>query len=133
MIYTRGVYTSSAYELLTKLTSQTDIPTTKMQNIFINKYIENYFYICTIQINFLLLYITFNMANPITIGHFTLLHLHILFCSALRPDSVVQKNKPSTIHVVLQCPIHQPPHWLHGLTVLNDETTKWLLNTFPEI
>jgi len=36
-------------------------------------------------------------------------------------------------HVVLQCPIHRPPHGLHGLTVLNDETTEWLLNTCPEI
>jgi len=26
-------------------------------------------------------------------------------------------------HVVLQCPIHQLPHGLHGLTVLDDETT----------
>ena len=33
-------------------------------------------------------------------------------------------------HVVLQCPIHRPPH---GLMVLDDETTKWLLNTCPEI
>jgi len=36
-------------------------------------------------------------------------------------------------HVVLQCPIHRPPHGLHGLTVLDDETTEWLLNTCPEI
>jgi len=36
-------------------------------------------------------------------------------------------------HVVLQCPIHRPPHRLHGLAVLDDETTKWLLNTCPEI
>ena len=36
-------------------------------------------------------------------------------------------------HVVLQCPIHRPPHGLHGLTVLDDETIKWLLNTRPEI
>ena len=36
-------------------------------------------------------------------------------------------------HVVLQCPIHWPPHGLHGLTVLDDETTEWLLNTCPEI
>jgi len=35
-------------------------------------------------------------------------------------------------HVVLQCPIHRPPHGLHGLTVLDDETTKWLLNTCPK-
>ena len=36
-------------------------------------------------------------------------------------------------HVVLQCPIHRPSHGLHGLTVLDDETTEWLLNTCPEI
>jgi len=36
-------------------------------------------------------------------------------------------------HVVLQCPIHRPPHGLHGLTVLDDETTEWLLNTCPEL
>jgi len=36
-------------------------------------------------------------------------------------------------HVVLQCQIHRPPHGLHGLTILDDETTEWLLNTCPEI
>ena len=36
-------------------------------------------------------------------------------------------------HVVLQCPIHRPPHVLHGLTVLDDEAIQWLLNTCPEI
>ena len=36
-------------------------------------------------------------------------------------------------HVVFQCPIHRPPHGLHGLTVLDDETIDWLLNTCPEI
>jgi len=36
-------------------------------------------------------------------------------------------------HVVLQCPFHRPPHGLHGLMVLDDETTEWLLNTCPEI
>jgi len=36
-------------------------------------------------------------------------------------------------HVVLQGPIHRPPHGLHGLTVLDDETIEWLLNTCPEI
>jgi len=35
-------------------------------------------------------------------------------------------------HVVLQCQIHRPPHRLHGLTVLDDETTEWLLNICPE-
>jgi len=34
-------------------------------------------------------------------------------------------------HVVLQCPIHRPPHGLHGLTVLDDETIEWLLNICP--
>jgi len=36
-------------------------------------------------------------------------------------------------HVVLQCPIHRPPHGLHGLTVLDDETIEWLLNTCCEV
>jgi len=36
-------------------------------------------------------------------------------------------------HVVLQYPTHQPPHGLHGLTVVDDETIEWLLNTCPEI
>jgi len=36
-------------------------------------------------------------------------------------------------HVVFQRPMHQPLHRLHGLTVLDDETIKWLLNTCPEI
>jgi len=36
-------------------------------------------------------------------------------------------------HVHLQCPIHRPPHGLHGLTVLDDKTNEWLLNTCPEI
>ena len=31
-------------------------------------------------------------------------------------------------HVVLQCPVHQPPHEPHGLTVLDNETTEWLLS-----
>jgi len=35
--------------------------------------------------------------------------------------------------VVPQCPIHRPPRGLHGLTVLDDETIEWLLNTCPEI
>ena len=36
-------------------------------------------------------------------------------------------------HVVLQCPIHRPPHGLLSLTVLYDETMEWLLNICPEI
>jgi len=49
------------------------------------------------------------------------------------------KNCPVTTnhwfvdHVVLQCPIHRPPHGLHGLTVMDDETIEWLLNTCSEI
>jgi len=35
-------------------------------------------------------------------------------------------------HIVLQCLIYRPSHGLHGLTVLDDETTEWLLNTCPE-
>ena len=33
----------------------------------------------------------------------------------------------------LQCPIYRPPHGLHGLTVLDDQTIEWLLNSCPEI
>jgi len=36
-------------------------------------------------------------------------------------------------HIVVQCPIHRPPHGMHGLTVLDDETIALLLNTWPEI
>jgi len=36
-------------------------------------------------------------------------------------------------HVVLHCPIYQPPHGLHVLTFLDDETTEWLLNTSLDI
>jgi len=36
-------------------------------------------------------------------------------------------------HVVIQCPIHPPPHGLHGLTVLDDETIEWLLNACREL
>jgi len=36
-------------------------------------------------------------------------------------------------YVVSQCQIHRPSHGMHGLTVLNDETIEWPLNTCPEI
>ena len=36
-------------------------------------------------------------------------------------------------HVVRECAIHLPPHGLYRLTVLDDETFEWLLNTCPEI
>jgi len=36
-------------------------------------------------------------------------------------------------HVVFQCPSHQPPHRLRGLTALSDETIDRLLNTCPKI
>ena len=42
-------------------------------------------------------------------------------------------EKPTVDHVVLQCPIHRPPHGPHGLTVPDDETIEWLLNICPEI
>jgi len=51
----------------------------------------------------------------------------------LRYVSVAQKNKSSATMSVLQYPIHRPPNGLHGLTVLDDKTTEWLLNTCPEI
>jgi len=42
-------------------------------------------------------------------------------------------EKQTVDHVVLQCPIYQPPHGLHGLTVPDNETIERLLNTCPEI
>jgi len=42
-------------------------------------------------------------------------------------------EEQSVDHVVLHCPIHQPPHGLHGLAVLDNETIEWLLNTCPKI
>jgi len=38
-----------------------------------------------------------------------------------------------TVDHFVQCPIHRPPHELHGLAVLDDETNESLLNTCPEI
>jgi len=32
-------------------------------------------------------------------------------------------------HVVLQRPIHQRTHGLHGLTALEDETNEWVCST----
>jgi len=43
-------------------------------------------------------------------------------------------EEQTVYHVVIQCLlIYRPPHGLHGLTVLGDETTEWLLKTCPEI
>jgi len=50
------------------------------------------------------------------------------------PTACECSAKEQTIdHVVLQYPIHQLPHGLHGLTILDDETIKWLLNTCLKI
>jgi len=38
-------------------------------------------------------------------------------------------EEQSVDHVVLQCPIHRPPHGLLGLMVLGDEAIERLLNT----
>ena len=38
-----------------------------------------------------------------------------------------------TIDHLLQCPLHWPPHGLHGLMILDDKTIEWLLNTCPKI
>jgi len=42
-------------------------------------------------------------------------------------------EEQTVAHFVLQCQIHRPPHGLHGLTLLDDETIEWMLNTCPEI
>jgi len=62
------------------------------------------------------------------------------FCSCLYKWGMISsaarecgKEEQTVDHVVLQWPIHRPPYELHGLTVLEDETIEWLLNTFHEI
>jgi len=39
--------------------------------------------------------------------------------------------RPTVDHVLLQCPIHWPPCGLHGLTVLDDETTNGCSTSAP--
>jgi len=46
----------------------------------------------------------------------------------LRPVNVAQK-----INRRRRRSSHQSPHGLHDLTLLDDETIEWLLNTCPEI
>jgi len=36
-------------------------------------------------------------------------------------------------NAVLHCLTHRPPHGLHVMAILDDETIEWLLNTCPEI
>ena len=36
-------------------------------------------------------------------------------------------------HAILHCQIHRQPHGMHGLTLLDDETIVWMLNTCAEI
>ena len=62
------------------------------------------------------------------------------FCSCLYKWSMASSaacdcgaEEQTVDHVVLYCPIHRPPHGMHGLMVLDDETTEWLLGTCPEI
>jgi len=42
-------------------------------------------------------------------------------------------EKQTADHIVLQCSTHCLSHELHGVTVQNDETVEWLLNTCPKI
>ena len=48
----------------------------------------------------------------------------------LRPVNVAA-DEQTVGHVVVQCPIHRPPHVLCGLAVLDDGTMESLLNTVP--
>jgi len=61
---------------------------------------------------------------------FPLLHPQIGVWVFLRLVSVAQANGPLT---TLPFIIHRPPDRVHGLTVVDDETLEWLLNTCPEI
>jgi len=46
------------------------------------------------------------------------------------PSVACAAQNTTVDHVVLCCPIHGPPHGVHGLTVLDNKTIKWLLNKF---
>ena len=65
------------------------------------------------------------------VGHFRSCLYKLLVSSPAAYDCGAEEQ--TVDHVVLQCPIHRPPVGLHGLTVLDDETIEWLLNTCPEI
>ena len=52
---------------------------------------------------------------------------------ALRPVSVAQQNKPSTILSSSVQPTNLLMDCTYGLAVLDHETIEWLLNTCPEI
>jgi len=47
------------------------------------------------------------------------------FCECGAEEQIVD-------HVVFHCPIHRPLYGAHGLTVLDDETIEWLLDTCHE-
>jgi len=64
----------------------------------------------------------------------------VRFCSCLYKRGMASSaacecgaEEQTVDHVLLQCLIHRPPCGLHGLTVLDDETIEWLLNTCPKI
>jgi len=40
-------------------------------------------------------------------------------------------EEPTVDHVVLHCPIHRPPHRVHGMTVLDDETDRMAAEHLP--
>jgi len=54
-------------------------------------------------------------------------------CMAHSATSECGTAKHTVNHVVFQCPIHPPPHGLHGLAVQDHETIKWLLNACTKI
>jgi len=55
-------------------------------------------------------------------------------CPVQRYSEVFGFEEEQTVdHAVIHCPIHQPPYGAHCLTVLDDETIEWLLNTSLEI
>jgi len=52
---------------------------------------------------------------------------------ALYADCENGAKEQTVNHVVLHFPVQRPPHGAQGLTVLDDETLEWLLNTCSEI
>ena len=61
-------------------------------------------------------------------------HSYLYKCVMVSSVACESSTEEQTVnHVVLHCLIHRLPHGLHGLTVLDHDTIKWLLNMCPEI
>jgi len=55
-----------------------------------------------------------------------------LHTRGIAPSAACECGSEQTVnHVGLQCPLHRPPHGLHGLMVQDDDTIEWLPTPAP--